>query len=104
MTFNPTPKAEFQATPKNLEDHHVIVQNPIVRRAIEVTLAQMQRLIADNTPPDMGACAAAHLRMLGAQDFVQTFYTLAETAAPVARSDAGNLPGNVRQMPRQGKN
>jgi hypothetical protein len=103
MQFNPAPKTEFQSTPKNLEDHHVIVQNPAVRKGVEVALAQMQRMIADTTQPDMGACAAAHLRVLGAHDFIQTFYQLAEMPDLSVKAPVGNLPGNIRNLNQPSK-
>lgn len=104
MNFNPAPKAEFASDPKNIENHRAIVQNPAVRRGLEVALAQMQRQIADSAPPEMGACAAAHLRCLGAHDLVQTFYNLAEVQAPAVKSDKANLPGNVSQLQQPRKN
>ena len=104
MQYNPSPKTEFLTDPKNIEAHHVIVQNPAVRRGLEVALAQMQRQIADNAPPEMGACAAAHLRCLGAHDLIATFYNLAEVAVATARADTTNLPGNVRPLTQPKKN
>ena len=104
MQFNPTPKAEFIQEPKNIEAHHLVVQNPAVRRGLEVALAQMNRQLADSAPPEMGACAAAHLRSLGAHDLIATFYGLAETATPVAAAPSPNLPGNIRPMPQVKKN
>jgi hypothetical protein len=104
MNYFPSPKSEFQLDPKNLEAHHVVVQNPAVRRGLEVALAQMTRQITDSAPPEMGACAAAHLRVLGAHDLLQIFYNLAETAAPTASNNTTNLPGNVRVMPQVKKN
>lgn len=99
MNYNQTPRAEFLLDPKNIEAHRTVVQNPAVRKGLEVALAQMQRQIADSAPPEMGACAAAHLRCLGAHDLINTFYNLSETNVATARADTTNLPGNVRQMP-----
>lgn len=104
MNYNPSPKSEFLTSNENIEAHHVVVQNPAVRKGLEVALAQMQRQVADQAPPEMGACAAAHLRCLGAHDLIATFYSLAEVAAPTARADTTNLPGNVRMMPPAKKN
>ena len=58
-------------------------------------------MIADSAPPEMGACAAAHLRCLGAHDFVSTFYNLAEQVELADKPKTMNLPGNVSQMPKR---
>jgi hypothetical protein len=98
MNYNINPKNEFLLDLKQAEAHRAVVQNPAVRKGLEVALAQMQRLIADTAPPEMGACAAAHLRCLGAHDLIETFYNLAETAQIAPRKDTTNLPSNVSQM------
>lgn len=102
MNYNPTPKSEFLKDPEAVKAHHVLVENPLLRRSIEVTLMEMSRQICNNCPPDnMGGCAAAHLRMLGAQDFIALFMNLAEEATPVSRKDSSNLPSNVSSLPRK---
>ena len=78
---------------KNIESHKTVVQNPAVRRGLEIALAHMVRRIADSAPGDMGACASAHLRVLGAHDLIATFYNLAETVVPGTQADNTNLPG-----------
>jgi hypothetical protein len=104
MNYNPSPKADFQMDPKNLEAHRVIVTNPAVRKGLEVALAQMQRQIADSSPPEMGACAAAHLRCLGGHDLLAVFYSLADASVPTVRTDSTNLPGNCRPLVQPKKN
>ena len=95
--YNPSPKADFQSDPKNVENHRAVVTNPVVRKGLEVALAQMQRQIADSAPPEMGACAAAHLRCLGAHDLLAIFYGLADASMPtVVRADRDNLAGNKK--------
>jgi hypothetical protein len=104
MNYAPTPKAEFLKEAKNIEAHHVVVENPAVRKGLEIALAEMQHQAANGTDPaNFNACAAAHLRMLGAKDFLSIFYNLAETFTPATKSDTTNLPSNVRQMPPANK-
>lgn len=104
MNYFTTPKADFIASADNVKNHHVVVENPIVRRGIEIALAEMQRRSAAGTDPaNFNACAASHLRMLGAHDFVEIFLNLGETMQPGVRTDTNNLPGNVRPMPQPNK-
>lgn len=105
MNYNLQPKDEFQSSPDNIKNHHVVVENPAVRRGIEVALAQMQHSAAAATDPaNFNACAASHLRMLGAKDFIAIFLNLAEAYAPAAKIDTTNLSGNIRQLPQVKKN
>lgn len=97
MNYNPSPKSEFIKNPEKLKRHHEIVQNPDVREHIAIALQEVTRRLADGAPPEMGACAASHLRCLGAHDFVEVFLNLAETPSQEAKKDITNLPGNVLQ-------
>lgn len=102
MNYNPTPRSEFLKDAEAIKSHHVLVENPILRRSIEIALLEMNRQICNNCPPDnMGGCAAAHLRMLGAQDFIQVFLNLAEESSAPPRKDTSNLPSNVSSLPRK---
>lgn len=98
MNYNPTPKSEFIKSPDRIAEHRSIVQNESLRRGVEVAMAELQRRLADASPPEMGPCAAAHLRALGAHDFVEVFMNLAETGEREAKQPSMNLPGNVRPM------
>ena len=105
MNYFTTPKADFIASADNVKNHHVVVENPIVRHDIEVALAEMQRRATANTPPtDFNACASSHLRMLGAHDFIEIFLNLGEQMQPGVRTDTTNLPGNIKVMPQAKKN
>lgn len=96
--YNPTPKAEFVKSPANIASHHTLVENEVLRRHIEVALLEMTRQVVDKAPPEMGAAAAGHLRILGAHDFINIFYNLAEQAAATPKNDQDNLPANVRSI------
>ena len=103
MNFNPTPKSEFLQDAMAVKNHHNIVEDPVVRKHLNYALMEMQRRAAANTDPkDFNFCASSHLRLLGAQDFIDIFLNLAETMAPGVRTDTTNLPGNVAKM--TGKN
>jgi hypothetical protein len=102
MNYNPTPKSEFVKSPENIKAHHALLEDAVLRKHLEVALSELGRRIADNSPPEMGACAAAHLRMLGAHDFVEIFLNLGETVVLQVKGDNLNLPSNVKSM--TGKN
>lgn len=96
MNYNPSPKSEFLKNAANLKAHHDLVENDSLRYSLNCALLEMSRRICNGAPADnMGACAAAHLRMLGAQDFVEMFLNLAEAPSLPAKSPSGNLPSNV---------
>lgn len=98
MNYNPSPATELTASKVEIQTHHELVENPILRKHLTIALAEMQRQISMAAPADnMGACAAAHLRMLGAQDFMQVFLNLVEKPEPKTKTDTTNLPGNQRQ-------
>lgn len=102
MNYNPTAKSEFIKNENVCKIHRSLVERPELRAGINVAMLEMSRQICNNAPADnMGACAASHLRMLGAQDFAQIFLNLAETEVAPRRVETGNLPGNVSQMPRK---
>jgi len=90
------------ASAENIQNHHTVVENPIVRKGIEVALAEMSHRSCNGTDPkDFNACAASHLRMLGAKDFVAIFFNLVETHTLAKSPDSMNLPSNVKQMPKR---
>jgi hypothetical protein len=95
MNYNPSPKSQILENADAIKSHHVLVEDNILRAHFTMTLAEMQRRAALTDPANFNACAAAHLRMLGAQEFVDTFMNLAEAAELVTRTDKTNLAGNV---------
>lgn len=100
MNHNPTPKVEFQKNPAFVKNHVQLVEDERLRYSLRVALEEMQRRSAAGTDTtNFNFCAASHLRLLGAQDFIEIFLNLGEQMQPAARTDTANLPGNVSQMP-----
>ena len=98
MNPNPSPKAAFLADPEMVSNHRAIVSNEVIRRSFDVALMEMSRRLANSTKPDeMVHCASAHLRMLGAQDFVEVFMNLAENPIATTRAETGNLSTNTKK-------
>lgn len=95
MNFNPSPKSVLQNDPNLVKIHRALVEREDLHKSINVALLQISREICELAPTDMGSCAAAHLRMLGAQEFVKVFLNLAETPMASIRTESGNLPSNV---------
>lgn len=96
MNYNTTPKADFLKDPVAVANHHKLVENLTLRKHMEIALLEMQRRAAAGTDTtNFNFCAASHLRILGAHDFIEVFLNLAETMAPGVRTDTTNLPGNV---------
>lgn len=102
MNHNPTPKAEALKDPLFVQNHHRLVEDPMMQRHINVALLEMQRRAAAGTDTtNLNFCAASHLRLLGAQDFIEIFLNLAEQMQPGVRTDTTNLPGNISKLPSQ---
>ena len=103
MQYNPSLRDELRKDANAVKAHHALVENPILRRHFEITLLEMQRRAGAGTDVLNGNfCAASHLRMLGAQEFADTFLNLAEAPVAQVKTDTINLPGNIARM--TGKN
>lgn len=101
MNYNPTPRAELLKSPEIVKRHHEFVENDLLRSHLKIALQEMQVRAAANTDAsNFNQCAAAHLRMLGAQDFVDIFLNLAETNPIPPKTDTTNLPGNIAKLSR----
>lgn len=99
MNYNPSPKAEFLKSEDNCKAHRQMVENESLRHSLEVALFEMQRRAAQYTEStNFNACAASHLRLLGAHDFIDIFLNLAEQPVAAQRTNADNLPGNVTTL------
>jgi hypothetical protein len=104
MQRNPSPRSEFLSSADAVKAHHELIESPALAVALEVTMSEMQRRAAVGTDAtNFNQCAASHLRMLGAQEFMDVLLNLAETEVAKPRQDNSNLPGNVATLPR-GKN
>lgn len=96
MTSNPTPREVFQANSERVANHAALIARPELREAINVALLEYQRrcsnLIA-NSPESDSRMAWS---IAGAQEFVATFYGLADAKITRARLDPDNL---IHQYP-----
>lgn len=102
MNYNPTPRNELMKNPESIKAHHALVESETLRHHLRVSLQEMQMRASANTDAsNLQLCAAAHLRMLGAQDFVEIFLNLVEQAVAEPKKDSTNLPENVRSFPRK---
>lgn len=102
MNYNPTPRSEMLKSPEIVKRHHELVENDWLRAHLRIALQEMQiRASANTDANNFNACAAAHLRMLGAQDFVEIFLNLVETPVLETKKESTNLPGNVASLPRK---
>lgn len=104
MNYNPTPRVEFHKSAESIKRHHELVEDETLRSHLRIALQEMQVRASMNTDAaNFNQCAAAHLRMLGAQDFLDIFLNLAENMdAAVARKDTINLPQNRPSVPARG--
>lgn len=94
--FNPTPREEFIKHNDQVSAHHTVVENQFLRRSLEVALSEYARRQTKLSAPDLGGCAACHLRLQGAHELVELFYNLCETSQVSPRNDSVNLPSNVK--------
>lgn len=100
MNYNPSPREDFIKSPANVKAHHAQVESQDLRTSLFVALLEYHRRQTRLSSPDLGGCAACHLRSQGAQEFVDLFLNLCETQQVSPRTDVTNLPGNVSTMPK----
>ena len=75
---NPTPRQRFTEAHAAVKEHHEMLQRQSFQFAADMALLEYQRLLAA-TLPDNNGWAAAHLRLAGAQEFLDVFRNLGET-------------------------
>lgn len=73
---NPRPKARFQLSNENVAKHRDMVDNRAFERGADFAMLEYQAELAqkENNPTVLG------LKLVGAQEFLQTFRLLSETA------------------------
>lgn len=101
MNYNPSPREDFIKDPLRVKEHHQLVEDSFLRRSLEVALLEYQRRQTRLSAPDLGGCAACHLRVQGAQEFLEVFLNLCETSQVTPRVDSTNLSSNVRATERK---
>ena len=99
--YNPGPREEFARTSENVPRHHTVVENPAVRDGLKVALLEYHRRQTKLSAPDLGGCAACHLRSQGAEEFVELFLNLCETQQASPRVDTTNLASNIKPFPNK---
>lgn len=94
---NPTPRAEFQANSANIQRHAKLLDNSHFQYALQTALAEYARdLTTGISESDFNAQAAAHLKLRGAQRFVDLLLNLAE---PQIRPKVTPLSQNLKPTP-----
>jgi hypothetical protein len=79
VVSNPPPKKRFQESEQRIKDHRDLVQSPAFEQALDFALLQYQSQLAQVDLQNFNLAASCHLRMLGAQEFVQVLRNLAES-------------------------
>lgn len=91
IVTNPTPKQRFAEIKDLVSKHRDLVASPQFQVAADFALLEYQRQLSMTPFENYNACAASHMRVVGAQEFLQQFRNLAETSVPAKREVAGNL-------------
>lgn len=92
IIINPTPKQEFLTDGKAVTAHRNLMQMPPLQHSIRAALAQYQRVMADRRVTEGNLAAMNHFKAQGAQEFISTLITLAESpTSPPTRTNSGNL-------------
>jgi hypothetical protein len=81
---NPQPKARFQESSQNISKHRDMVESTEFQRACDFALLQYTALMTQTALDNFNIAAACHFKLAGAQEFILTLRTLAESATPSA--------------------
>ena len=76
---NPTPKQKFAETPMRVSRHRQLIESEAFDQAADAAMPEYERQLSMVPFDNFNACAAAHLRKVGAHEFLQTFRNLCET-------------------------
>jgi hypothetical protein len=88
---NPTPKARFQQSKINLQQHRQMIEQDAFDRACDFALMEYQRILSQQSTTFNDA-AANHFKVTGAMEFLQQFRNLAEMSSQPKIVDRDNLP------------
>lgn len=99
MNYNPSPREAFVKSALNIQAHHRLAESEDLHASLDVALLEYQHRQTRLSAPDLGGCAACHLRMQGVHEFVELFLNLCETTQSAPRTDTTNLAGNIKVMP-----
>ena len=76
---NPTPKKRFTDSPANISKHRDMIASGAFERAVDFALLQYQSQLSQIDLVNLNLAASAHLRMVGAQEFIQVLRNLCES-------------------------
>ncbi len=80
---NPTPKSTFQSDTNRTARHRSMIHSPEFVIGADMAMLEYQSQLAQiDLQGNMTAAAAAHLRMLGAQEYLFCLRNLAEKPQP----------------------
>lgn len=94
VVTNPAPKSRFQESGGNISEHRDLLQGKSFERAIDWALLQYQYELC-REKGDLNSSAAKHLRMQGAQEFIDVLKYLAESPTREMASKITNLDHNA---------
>lgn len=90
VPVNPSPKTRFMQSPDNVSKHKALVDSREFQRGCDFSLLQYQAALSQQ-PADFQAGAGNYFKLLGAQEFIQTFKLLAESPQLPKVVDRDNL-------------
>lgn len=88
---NPTPKQRFQEIKNVPTGHRDLIQLAQFQLSVDFALLEYERQLSMVPFDNFNACAAAHLRKVGAHEFLSVLRNLAESSVPEAAKGDGNL-------------
>ena len=86
----PTPKIRFQQSADNAAKHRALIESKDFQRGSDYALLEYQNQLSGLSVDGNGA-AALHFKMLGAQEFLQTFRLLGDVFVMPKLVDMDNL-------------
>ena len=88
VNTNPSPRARFMLDAENIRQHRALIENPDLRKGMDIALAEMTKAICSlangwqmNDPNYSQACASNFNIIRGAYEFQEVFFRLAEPYA-----------------------
>ena len=85
-----SPRASFIENPDNVRKHRELLQQPELKAAMDVALAEMSKAVislsrnTDMLKPGLSQAAEASFHIIhGAHEFVEVFYRLVESLPPL---------------------
>lgn len=97
IVTNPSPKARFLTSKTETQAHRSLMQRADLQRSLDVALMEYQGQLAVRTADkEFNHCAAAHLKMVGALEFINTLKNLDVVSVSTTTRPNDNLDHGVR--------